>query len=179
MKDFKTKKIIAIIGLMGVGKTTLGGKLANKLQCYFIDSDQEIEDHEKRTISEIFAQDGEKYFREIEKKVIKEVIARDEEIILSLGGGAFIDEEIRNILKEKAIIIWLHAKIDTILHRVSGKANRPLLNQKNKREVLEELAKKRYPIYKEAHLEFDTSEENHEVIIEKIIKNINFLKNEK
>jgi shikimate kinase/3-dehydroquinate synthase len=165
--------IIAIVGLMGVGKTTIGAKLAERLQCYFIDSDQEIEDIEQQTIPEIFAKKGEKYFREIEKNLIKEVVKRDEDIVLSLGGGAFVDDEVRALLKEKATTIWLCADIDDILIRVSGKTNRPLLQTTDKRATLEDLARKRYPLYSEAHLKFDTSAETHEVVIRKIIQNLN------
>ncbi len=173
------KKIIAIIGLMGVGKTTIGAKLAEKTKRYFLDCDAEIEDFENRNIKEIFAESGEKYFREIEKKIIREIILRDEEIVLSLGGGAFIDDDTRNLLKEKAVIIWLYASIETILHRVGNKNTRPLLNQKNKRQILEELVAKRYPIYAEADLKFDTSEINHDSLISKIIREIKLLENEK
>ncbi|NBV05982.1 MAG: shikimate kinase [Proteobacteria bacterium] len=170
------KKIIALVGLMGVGKSTLGTKLANTLGYYFIDSDQEIEDREKKTINEIFAKNGEKYFREIEKNLISEIITRDENIILSLGGGAYINDETRRILKEKSLVIWITAPVNTILQRVGNKNNRPLLNNSNKRKTLEELAKKRYPIYGESDLKFDTNEESHEAIISKIIK---YLKNQK
>ena len=114
----KGKKIIAIIGLMGVGKTTIGKKLASKMGYYFIDLDQEIEDRQKKTISEIFRDDGEKYFRDIEEKLIEEILFRDENIVLSLGGGAFINDNARKLLKEKAITIWLDAAIDEILYRV-------------------------------------------------------------
>ena len=175
----KNKKIIAIVGLMGVGKTTIGAKLAEKTKYYFIDCDCEIEDRERKTIKEIFAQNGEKYFRQVEKKVIREIVERDENIVLSLGGGAFIDSDTRQILKEKSYTIWLFAKIDTILHRIGNKTTRPLLNQKYKRETLEELAAKRYPIYAEADFKFDTSDENHEALIAKILKSINSLKNAK
>ena len=164
------KKIIAIIGLMGVGKTTLGLKLSEKLGYYFIDSDQEIEDRENKSITDIFEQNGEKYFREVEKNVIKEIVMRDEEVVLSLGGGAFMNDEIRKILKEKALVVWLDASIDTILHRIGNKTNRPLLNRIDKRKILEDLAKKRYSTYAEADLKFDTSDENHELIMQKIIK---------
>lgn len=164
------KKIISLIGLMGVGKTTLGAKLSDALGYYFIDSDQEIEDREKKTINEIFAQNGEKYFREIEKKLIEEIISRDETIVLSLGGGAFMNEDVRKILKEKTTVIWISATINTILHRIGNKNNRPLLNNKNRREVLEDLTQKRYPIYAEAHLKFNTTTESHENIIDKIKK---------
>lgn len=168
----KSANIIAIIGLMGVGKTTLGLKLANKLGYYFIDSDQEIEDRQKRSIREIFDTDGEKYFRNIEKNVIKEVILRQENIVLSLGGGAFMNDEVRAQLKENAIVIWLDASINNILHRVGYKNNRPLLNEVNKRKVLEKLMLERKPIYAQADLKFNTGVENQEMVVNKIVKEI-------
>ncbi|MBL6665063.1 MAG: shikimate kinase [Rickettsiales bacterium] len=168
------KKIIALTGLMGSGKTTIGAKLAKKKSYYFIDSDQEIEDQEMCSIKDIFDKKGEKYFRTIEKKVIKEIINRDEEIVLSLGGGSYMDEEIRNILAKKATTIWLYAPIDTILLRIGNKRTRPLLNSKNKfsnkRQLLEDLEIKRNPIYEKADYKFDTSNESHEDIVDKIIK---------
>ena len=172
----KVKKIIAIIGLMGVGKTTIGTKLAEKTKTYFIDCDQEIEDCERKSISEIFNKNGEKYFRQLEKKIIEEIVFRDEEIVLSLGGGAFMDKETRAILKEKSITIWLCASIDNILYRVGNKNTRPLLNQKDKRTVLQDLIKKRYSTYAEADLKFNTDQENHDALVNKIIKAINLLK---
>jgi shikimate kinase len=172
----KVKKIIAIIGLMGVGKTTIGIKLAEKTKTYFIDCDQEIEDCERRSISEIFDKNGEKYFRQLEKKIIQEIAFRDEEIVLSLGGGAFMDKETREILKEKSITIWLCASVDNILYRVGNKNTRPLLNQKDKRKVLQDLIKKRYSTYSEADLKFNTDQENHDALVNKIIKAINLLK---
>lgn len=170
------KKIIALIGLMGVGKSTLGLKLANSLNYYFVDSDQEIEDREKKSINDIFAQNGEKYFREAERKLIEEITSRDENIIISLGGGAFINEASREILQQRALIIWINASVNVILQRIGNKANRPLLNQTDKRKTLEDLARKRFPIYSQSDLKFDTGEESHEVIIQKIKK---YLKNEK
>lgn len=167
------KKIIAIIGLMGVGKTTIGAKLAEKLQLYFVDCDQEIEDCERKMIKDIFAQKGEKYFREVECQTIKNIVLRDEAVVLSLGGGAFENKETQDLLREKAIIIWLHAKVDTILHRIGNKNTRPLLNQENKRDILEKLVKERYPAYSTADLEFDTAEDSHDIIINKIIQEIN------
>jgi shikimate kinase len=170
------KKIIAIIGLMGAGKTTVGTKLANKIGAYFVDSDQEIEDLEQKSISEIFITKGEKYFREAEKKVIKEIIDRDEEMVLSLGGGAFIDETTRDCLKQKAIIIWLDTDINVILKRIGKKKNRPLLSNGNKREILEELSRKRIPIYKQADLHIDSSHNSQDCLIDKIINEINKIK---
>lgn len=158
---------------MGVGKTTLGTRLAKKLGYYFLDSDHEIEDRERKSIREIFAQNSEKYFREVEENIIEEIAMRDEKIVLSIGGGAFMSEKTRKILSEKAITIWLHAPIEELVRRVSNKNNRPLLNGKNRRLVLEELAKKRYPIYAEADLKFETFNCSHENLTNQIIKKIN------
>ncbi len=176
-KSLRSRKIIAIIGLMGVGKTTLGKKLAEKLGYYFVDSDLEIEDREKKSITQIFAAQGEKYFREVEKKVIEEIVAREEQAILSLGGGAFMNEEIREILQQKAIVIWLEAPLEVILHRLGGKTNRPLLNNKNKREVLEDLASKRYPIYALADFKVETVNGGQELSLNKIVNFIKELEN--
>jgi shikimate kinase len=175
----KNKKIIAIVGLMGVGKTTVGGKLAEKLKYYFIDCDSEIEDRNHKTVAEIFAQDGEKYFRESEEKVIEEIVNREENIILSLGGGAFVSKKTQEILKDKAIVIWLEASVDEILHRIGKKNNRPLLNNKNKREILENMVIKRYPDYEKADLKFSTNNINSENLLKKIIQEINQIQNAK
>ncbi len=169
LNHFKEKrKIIAIVGLMGVGKTTLGTKLADKFGYYFIDLDREIEDFEQKSVREIFEEKGEKYFRELEKKLATEIVARDEQFVLSLGGGAFMDYDIREMLLKNALVIWLKAPIDVVLHRLGNKNNRPLLNNVNKRQVLEDLEKKRYPLYSQAHLEFDSAALGYENIIEEI-----------
>jgi shikimate kinase/3-dehydroquinate synthase len=162
------KKIICLVGLMGVGKTTFGQKLAKNLSYYFIDTDKEIEDLEGLTISEIFKKKGEKYFREVEKKLISEIVKRDENIVLSTGGGCYATQENRDILKEKAIIIWLKAPISIILQRINQKKNRPLLNGKDKKKVLEELEKKRSPYYSQCDIIFDTQNDNFENILKKI-----------
>ncbi len=177
------KRIIAIIGLMGVGKTTLGIKIAKKLQYYFIDLDQEIEDRLHCSISEIFAKKGEKFFRQTESKIIKEIIDRDEDIVLSLGGGAYVDQENREILKQKSIVIWFHADLDEIVFRTAKKNNRPLLNfnnaNKNKRQILQDLLISRKPFYRQCDLDFDTTNNNQDSLINKIVQQINSLKNEK
>jgi shikimate kinase len=173
------RKIIAIVGLMGVGKTTVGARLAEKLKYYFIDCDQEIEDRERKTVSEIFTQNGEKYFRDIEERVIAEISDREEEVVISLGGGAFMSEKTQKILKEKAITIWLEAPIEEILHRIGKKNTRPLLNQKNKREILEELAAKRYPTYAKADLKFNTNNNYGEALLRKITQQLKQLKDAK
>ena len=169
------KKIIALIGMMGTGKTTIGSKLSEKLNVYFIDSDQEIEDSEQRTIANIFDAEGEEKFREIERKIIQDIMRRDEPMVLSLGGGAFIDPETRKLIKEKAVSIWLYADVETILHRVAGKNTRPLLNGGDRRIVLSKLMKDRYPIYAESDIKIDTTKDSHDNILNSIIGQISEL----
>ena len=169
------KKIIALIGMMGTGKTTIGSKLSEKLNVYFIDSDQEIEDSEQRTIANIFDEEGEEKFREIERKIIQEIMRRDEPMVLSLGGGAFIDPETRKLIKEKAVSIWLYADVETILHRVAGKNTRPLLNGGDRRIVFSNLMKDRYPIYAESDIKIDTTKDSHDNILNNIIGQISEL----
>jgi shikimate kinase len=182
-KIMKDKKIISLIGLMGVGKTTLGNKIAQKLQYYFIDLDQEIEDREHCSINEIFKKKGESFFRDIETKIINEIVDRDEEVVLSLGGGAYINQKSREILQKKSLVIWLHADLDEIVFRTSGKNNRPLLNKvdgmANKRKILQDLIEIREPFYKQCDLDFDTTNHNQEILVNKIIQQINELKNAK
>ena len=169
--NLENKKIIVITGLMGVGKTTIGNKLASKLGFYFIDSDQEIEDRQQQSIVNIFKNKGEKYFRQIEKEIVTEIINRDEKIILSLGGGAFMDNEIRSLIKERAISIWLYADIEVLLCRIANKTTRPLLNNIDKRSALLELIAKRYPIYKQADIHIETGTENNSAIFVKKLLN--------
>jgi shikimate kinase/3-dehydroquinate synthase len=172
--DLQDKKIIVLTGLMGAGKTTIGSKLAEKLGFYFIDSDQEIEDQQQQSIADIFKTKSEKYFRQIEKDVVKEVINRDEQIVLSLGGGAFMDEQTRRLIEKKAISVWLYADLDILLHRISNKNTRPLLNNLDKRSVLQDLIISRYPIYKQANIHIDTGREsNNDVFFRNLITKIN------
>lgn len=172
------KKIISLIGLMGAGKTTIGNKLAKQLNYYFVDSDREIEDQEHMSISNIFANYGEEYFRKVENNIIFDIINRDEELVLSVGGGAFLNVETRNLLKQKSTVIWLHASIEETLKRIGNKTNRPLLNTNNKREVLENMVKSRYKIYQECDLDFDTTKIDYEIFLNDIINKIKIL-NEK
>jgi shikimate kinase len=171
------KKIIALVGMMGVGKTTIGFKLSERLGIYFIDSDQEIEDDQQKTIADIFDGDGEEYFREVESRIIEGIIARDEPMVLSLGGGSLNDLKTRKLIKDKAISVWLNADLEVILHRAANKNTRPLLNAGDKRLVLASLIKERYPIYEKSDIKVDTSKENHDIIVSDIIKQIGVIIN--
>jgi shikimate kinase len=157
------KKAIVLTGIMGSGKSTIGAKLAEKMGYYFIDSDREIEDNLNMSISDIFAQKGEEYFREIERSTVEKIILRDENMVLSLGGGAFLDEKTRDLIAKKAISVWLYCDLEILLRRISGN-NRPLLNNVDRRKVLEDLIKKRYPIYEQADIGLDTGSGNSSLV---------------
>ena len=142
-------KPLVLVGMMGAGKTTVGRRLAARLNRQFLDSDEEIEKAAQMSIPEIFEQRGEPEFRAGETRVIARVL-KDEGIVLATGGGAFVNEETRALVKNEAISIWLKAEADILFERVSRRSNRPLLKTANPRATLEKLIEDRYPIYAEA-----------------------------
>jgi len=179
MQSNDAKNIICLVGMMGVGKTTIGTKIAKMLDYYFIDSDQEIEDEEKATISQIFSEKGESYFREIEAKIIAKIIARNEKMVLSVGGGAFINNNLRQLIKDNCITIWLQASVKQILLRTQAKNSRPLLNlPNNRKKIITQLIAQRTPFYQEAQFSFSSSNCNPDKIAKLIVAEINsyFLK---
>lgn len=140
---------LVLVGMMGAGKTTVGRRLAARLNRPFLDSDEEIEKAAQMTIPEFFEQHGETEFRAGETRVIARVL-KDRDVVLATGGGAFVHEETRTLVKEEAISVWLKAEVDILFERVSRRANRPLLKTANPRATLEKLIEDRYPIYAEA-----------------------------
>jgi shikimate kinase len=168
--DPKTKPI-ALVGMMGVGKTSIGRRLAQRLQIPFVDADQEIVDAAGLSIPEIFEKFGEAHFRDGERRVIARLFDGKRKIIAT-GGGAFINEETRTLMLERAIVIWLDADIDTLVDRTSRKNDRPLLTQGNPREILTKLAAERNPIYAKAHIHVKSNAGPHEAMLNKILKEI-------
>ncbi len=166
-------KSLALVGLMGAGKTTVGRRLARRLGIPFVDSDAEIEIAAGLSISEIFEKYGEMHFRDGERKVINRLISEDH-IILGTGGGAFMDEQTRAALKEKAIVIWLKADVDLLVERTGRRNTRPLLQQGNPRKILQELADKRYPVYAEADICVESGSGAHEDVVNDIIHALNY-----
>ena len=142
-------KPLVLVGMMGAGKTTVGRRLAARLNRQFLDSDEEIEKAAQMSIPEIFEQRGEPEFRAGETRVIARVL-KDGGIVLATGGGAFVNQETRALVKGEAISIWLKAEADILFERVSRRSNRPLLKTANPRATLEKLIEDRYPIYAEA-----------------------------
>ena len=132
----KIKKKIVLIGMMGSGKSTIGALLSKKMNIKFIDLDSEIEKIEKKTISQIFKLKGEKYFREIEVETILSFLNSEEkELVLSLGGGSFLNEKVRKNVKNNSFSFWLNWKPSTIIKRIRKSSKRPLIQGLNDREI--------------------------------------------
>ena len=151
---FKLKKTVAMIGMMGAGKTAIGTALARRLDVPFLDSDSEIETAANMTIAEIFSRDGEAFFRAKEAQVIARLLD-GRPSILSTGGGAFLQAVNREAISQTGVSLWLRADLDLLWNRVKHKATRPLLRTENPRATLAELCRTRNPEYAKADLVVD------------------------
>ena len=163
-----SQRTIALVGLMGVGKSTIGRRLAQALELPFRDADQEIELAAGRTIPDIFAQLGEAEFRAGERRGIGRLLLQEPRHVLATGGGAFMDPQTRLLMKDKAITVWLKADLDVLVRRVGRKNTRPLLAGKDPRVVLQELMDKRYPVYAEADITIMTDDRPASAAVEAI-----------
>ena len=160
---------IVLIGMMGAGKSSLGVRLAETLGMPFRDADNEIEKAAAMSIAEIFEQHGEQAFRDGERRVIKRLLS-DKPMVLALGGGAFIDDETRALVQEKALSIYLDVPIDELAVRVQKKPDkRPLLKGQNVAAKLQELMHQRGPIYETAKLKVDVSGGTHDDAIARLL----------
>ena len=164
-------KNIALIGLMGSGKSTVGALLAQKLNMNFVDIDAEIEKKEKITISEIFMQKGEPYFREAETQTIKDFTSQNNQII-STGGGAVQDKKNLGILKQNCTVIYLKASPEVLFSRIKEDTSRPLLQNAEPQKTLEELLEKRQENYKKADIIINTDSKIVDEVLNEIIKNV-------
>ena len=162
------ERTIALVGLMGAGKSTVGKRLAAQLGMPFRDADTEIEAAAGRSVSDIFAQFGEQAFREGERRVIARLL-EDPPHVLATGGGAFVNDETRALINERAISVWLKADLDLLARRVSKRDTRPLLSGKDPRAVLEAHAEARYGKYAEAHLIIESGDAAHQTTVDAII----------
>jgi shikimate kinase len=140
---------IVLVGMMGAGKTTVGRRLANRLGRRFIDSDEEVEKAAGMSIEDIFKAHGEADFRAGEVRVIARLLKEDS-IVLGTGGGAFINQDTRTLVKAAAVSVWIKADFELLFQRVQRRSNRPLLKTANPRETLKSLMDQRYPVYAEA-----------------------------
>lgn len=152
-------KIILLVGMMGVGKTSLGRILSKKLQLPFVDSDKEIEKSTGFSINELFAKFGIDEFRLGEERVMNRLL-NGEPCILSSGGDAFLSEKTRRLAKEKAVSIWLKAGSEVISRRTQGRTHRPLVPAADNKKIVEQLIAERYPIYSEADITIESFRES-------------------
>lgn len=162
---------IVLIGLMGAGKSCVGRRLAARLGLPFRDSDAEFEAAAGCTISDYFARYGEPAFREGERKVIARLMDGPK-LVMATGGGAFCDSETRARIKQGAISVWIRADLDLLVKRTSGRDHRPLLKQGDPREILARLMDARYPLYAEADLVVDTTDEPPEITVAKVMDDL-------
>jgi len=151
---------IVLVGLMGVGKSTVGRKLAEMLETEFVDADEEIETAAQRSIAEMFEEFGETYFRDGERRVIGRLIEEGGGVIAT-GGGAFVDAETRALILEKAIAVWIHSSIDILVERTSRRNTRPLLRNGDPKEILTRLYKEREPFYSQAQIRVESENAPH------------------
>lgn len=147
MKKAQEKKNIILIGYMGTGKSTLGRKAAKALGYRFIDTDVRIEEEEGSTISEMFSQKGEEYFRRCETDLLKRLETEPGGMILATGGGLPMRQENAACLKRLGVVIYLKASVETLIERLQGDTKRPLLSEGDLRDKIEAMLKIRGPVY--------------------------------
>lgn len=168
------KRSIVLVGMMGSGKTTVGKRLAARLQWSFADTDAEIEEAAGMPISEIFERFGEAHFRDGERRVIRRIM-RTRRKVIATGGGAFCDPETRKLILARSTAIWLDAEIDVLAARVGRRKTRPLLANRDPKEVLTELMEVRRPLYAEAPIRIVSGNGPPDDVVEAIIEKLNML----
>jgi shikimate kinase len=168
VRRFVPCRTVVLVGLMGAGKTKIGRRLAARLGLPFFDSDQEIETAAGETIEEIFANRGERVFREGERRVIARLLMTPVHV-LATGGGAFMDPLTRAGIRRRGVSLWLRADLDVLVQRVSRRSDRPLLNAGDPRAILAQLIEQRHPTYGEADITVDSGEGSPETTVTRAI----------
>jgi shikimate kinase len=159
---------VVLVGLMGVGKSTVGRRLAVRLGVPFVDSDEEIEDAAGYSAAEIFERFGERDFRDGERRLVARLVEGEIRVIAT-GGGAFVDANTRRLLNERAITVWLDAPVDILAERTARRDTRPLLRSSDPKAVLQKLAEERRPSYAEAHIHIKSGGGAHQDVVEAIV----------
>ena len=162
---------VVLVGLMGVGKSTVGRRLARRLGLYFVDSDAAIEDASGYSAAEVFERFGESDFRDGERRLVARLIDGAVKVIAT-GGGAYVDPRTRELLNERAITVWLDAPVEVLAERTGRRNSRPLLRNDDPKGTLERLNEERRPSYAEAHIHVRSSEGPHRDVVEAIVAKI-------
>ncbi len=159
---------IVLVGMMGAGKSSIGRRLAKKLDLPFVDADAEIELAAGMPITDIFEHHGEEYFRSGEARVIARLLEQGRRV-LATGGGAFMNPATRDLIGAKGISVWLKAEPDVLLRRIRRRSDRPLLRTPDPEATLKRLIEERYPVYTEADVTIHSRDVPHEIIVDEII----------
>ena len=162
---------IVMVGLMGAGKTTIGRRLAQRLELPFVDADHEIERAAGMSVSDIFEQHGEDHFRDGERRVIARLLETGPQV-LATGGGAYMDPDTRKLIAEKGISLWLKCSHGLLMRRVRKRGGRPLLKTKDPDAVMQALIDKRYPVYGQADLTVISRDVTHNTIVNDAIRSL-------
>ena len=163
------RRSIVLVGMMGVGKSSVGRRLATRLAVPFVDADTEIEKAAGMSIADIFSHQGEAYFRSGEARVIARLLEAGPQV-LAAGGGAFMNANTRDLIRAKGISVWLKAELDVLLRRINKRRNdRPLLQTVDPAETLRALLLEREPIYAQADLIVQSREVAHDAVVADIM----------
>lgn len=162
-------RTVALVGLMGAGKSAIGKRLALRLGLPFVDADDEIERAAGCSISEFFERFGEAEFRAGERRVIQRLLEGPRHV-LSTGGGAYMDPETRSLMRAHAITVWLRADLEVLHDRVRKRTHRPLLRQGDPREILARLMSQRYPVYAQADIVVESTAQPADITTEQVLE---------
>ena len=162
------KKSLVLTGMMGVGKSTIGRIIAKRLKVKFIDVDKIIERNEKKSIKRIFEDNGEEYFRKLEKKITFKILEKKKKVI-ALGGGAFMNNEIRERILNSCKSVWIKVDLDRLIKRYKKNNRRPLLNKKKLDTSVKKIYRSRKKIYSLANFKINCDNMNKTQIVEKIL----------
>jgi shikimate kinase len=168
-KGMPIDRSIVLVGLMGVGKSTIGRRLAQRLGLGFVDSDDAIELAAGASVSELFERYGEDSFRDGERRLVARLLEGPAQVIAT-GGGAYMDATTRRLLNERALTVWLDAPVDVLVKRTARRNTRPLLANGSPAETLTRLAVERTPIYAEAHIHATSADGAHSEVVEAIVR---------
>lgn len=160
---------IVLVGMMGVGKSTVGRKLAQLLRLPFVDADDAIVEAAKMSITEMFDLHGEAAFRDGERRVIARLLDAGPGVIAT-GGGAFVQPETRALIQQRGLPVWLDCDVDTLVERVSRNDKRPLLRGGNVREIVERMKAEREPAYAQAPIKVQSISAPHPVTVNRILE---------
>lgn len=163
---------LVLIGLMGAGKSSVGHRLAKEIGWKFVDSDDEIVEAAGCSISDMFAMYGEPIFRDLEQRVIARLL-HGEPLVLATGGGAWMQPQVRALIKRDATSVWLKADLEVLLERVSRRGHRPLLETGDKHAILSKLMEERYPVYSQADIVVDSGKGPHDNVVKAVINALN------